>query len=155
MNKSLKQILKVVLWSALILVLFYVGVNVYIGLRYSFEYVRREMFMDLGTVYDYRLLPERQLTASPNPFRFTEDASRETQVQEAFRTGPGIQDLDAFLADTGTQAFLVIQDDTLIYERYFMGYQRDTIVTSFSVAKSFDSAMIGIAIQEGDRKSVV
>lgn len=154
MSKSIKKILKVVLWGTLILVLCYVGVNVYIGLRYSFEYVRREMFMDLGTVYDYRLLPERQLTASPNPFRFAEDASRETQVQEAFRTGPGIQDLDAFLADTGTQAFLVIQDDTLIYERYFMGYQRDSIVTSFSVAKSFDSAMIGIAIQEGYINSV-
>jgi CubicO group peptidase (beta-lactamase class C family) len=35
-----------------------------------------------------------------------------------------------------------------------MGYQRDSLVTSFSVAKSFDSALIGIAIQEGYIKSV-
>jgi CubicO group peptidase (beta-lactamase class C family) len=154
MNKSLKQILKVVLWGALILVVLYVGVNVYISLRYSPEFVYREMFMDLGTVYDYRVLPERELKANPDPFRFTEDSSRETLVQEAFRAGPGIQDLDTFLSDTDTQAFLVIQDDTLIYERYFMGLQRDSMVTSYSVAKSFDSALIGIAIQEGSIHSV-
>ncbi len=68
------------------------------------------------------------------------DASRETLVQETFESNPSIPDLDAFLAETGTQAFLVIQNDTVIYERYFMDYQRDSIVTSFSVAKSFDSA---------------
>ncbi|MGE5249781.1 MAG: serine hydrolase domain-containing protein, partial [Bacteroidota bacterium] len=33
------------------------------------------------------------------------------------------------------------------------GYQRDSVVTSFSIAKSFDSALIGIAIEEGYIKS--
>jgi CubicO group peptidase (beta-lactamase class C family) len=154
MNKTLKQVLRVVLWGALILVVLFIGVNVYISLRYSPEYVYRELFMNLGTVYDYRLLPERKLTANPDPFLFAEDFSNETLVQEAFGSGPKIQDLDAFLSDTGTQAFLVIQDDTLIYERYFMGFQRDSIVTSFSVAKSFDSALIGIAIEDGYINSV-
>jgi CubicO group peptidase (beta-lactamase class C family) len=80
--------------------------------------------------------------------------SKEPLVQQTFQSNPNIPDLDSFLADTGTQAFLVIQDDAIIYERYFMGYQRDSLVTSFSVAKSFDSALIGIAIQEGYIKSV-
>ena len=57
--------------------------------------------------------------------------------------------LEAFLADTRTQAFIVIQDDTVLYEKYFNGLQRDSIVTSFSAAKSFVSTMIGIAIAEG------
>jgi len=57
--------------------------------------------------------------------------------------------LEDFLIDTRTQAFIVIQDDTVLYEKYFNGLQRDSIVTSFSSAKSFVSTMVGIAIAEG------
>ena len=57
--------------------------------------------------------------------------------------------LDKFLEDTGTTAFLVIRDDALLYEGYFNGYNRKSTQTSFSVAKSFVSALVGIAIQEG------
>ena len=154
MNNNFKRLLRYSLWGILILLGLYVILNVIIAVRYSPGYVYRELFMDLGNVYDYHILPERKLTASPDPFLFTTDTSQETLVQEAFESNPTIPDLDAFLADTGTQAFLVIQNDTVIYERYFMGYQRDSIVTSFSVAKSFDSALIGIAIQEGYINSV-
>ena len=58
-------------------------------------------------------------------------------------------DLDAFLTDTQTQALLVIKDDQVVLERYVNGWQRDSMVTSFSVAKSFVSTLVGIAIEEG------
>ena len=57
--------------------------------------------------------------------------------------------LEKFLADTDTTAFLVIRDDALLYEEYFNGYDHESTQTSFSVAKSFVSALVGIAIQEG------
>ena len=57
--------------------------------------------------------------------------------------------LEKFLEDTGTTAFLVIRDDALLYEGYFNGYDRQSTQTSFSVAKSFASALVGIAIEEG------
>jgi CubicO group peptidase (beta-lactamase class C family) len=155
MKKAAKLILRIILWSALVFIGLFILLYGYLSLRYSPGYVYRELFQNVGTVYDYRLLPERKLTASPAPFRFTEDVSKEKLVQETFQSNPDIENnLDAFLAGTGTQAFLIIQDDTVIYERYFKGLQRDTLVTSFSVAKSFDSALIGIAIQEGYVKSV-
>lgn len=62
--------------------------------------------------------------------------------------------LEKFLADTDTTAFLVIRDDTLLYEGYFNGYDRTSTQTSFSVAKSFVSALVGIAIKEGHIGSV-
>ena len=43
-------------------------------------------------------------------------------------------DLDGFLRRTGTLAFVVAQDDRLVYERYFGGSERRTLQTSFSVA---------------------
>ena len=62
-----------------------------------------------------------------------------------------LQDL---LASTGTTAFIVIQNEQLVYERYFNGHVRDSTVNSFSVAKSFVSALVGIAIAEGRISSV-
>src|SRR4029453_5631249 len=43
-------------------------------------------------------------------------------------------DLDGFLRRTGTLAFVVAQDDRLVYELYFGGSERRTLQTSFSVA---------------------
>src|SRR5512140_1216069 len=128
MKKTPKLVLRMILWGGLILLGLFIILIVSLSLRYSPEYVYRELFMNLGTAYDYRVLPERKLTASPAPFQFAVDTSRESQVQGAFRSNPGVNDLDAFLADTGTQAFLVVQNDTIIYERYFFGNQRDSIV---------------------------
>jgi CubicO group peptidase (beta-lactamase class C family) len=65
-----------------------------------------------------------------------------------------VGNLDDFLKSTQTTAFIVIKDDEILYEKYFNGYARDSINTSFSMAKSFDSALIGIAIDEGLIKSV-
>jgi CubicO group peptidase (beta-lactamase class C family) len=58
-------------------------------------------------------------------------------------------DLAEFLSDTDTFAFLVMQSDSLVYERYFDGSDRQTLETSFSVAKSFVSTLVGIALDEG------
>lgn len=56
---------------------------------------------------------------------------------------------DEVMKKAGTVAFLVIKDDKILYENYFKGYDSSSITTSFSVAKSFVSALIGIAIKEG------
>ena len=56
---------------------------------------------------------------------------------------------DEFLRGTGTLGFVVLDDDQLVYERYFGGADRQTRQTSFSVAKSFLSTLVGIAIDEG------
>jgi CubicO group peptidase (beta-lactamase class C family) len=59
------------------------------------------------------------------------------------------EDFEAFMKRTNTVAFLVIHHDRLVYEGYFNGYNHDSTVTSFSTAKSFVSALTGIAIGEG------
>jgi CubicO group peptidase (beta-lactamase class C family) len=56
---------------------------------------------------------------------------------------------DGFLRQTDTLSFLVVHDDRLVYERYFGGSDRDTLHTTWSVAKSVVSTLVGIAIDEG------
>ena len=59
------------------------------------------------------------------------------------------QGLDEFLPDTETLAFLVVHEDRLVHESYFDGATRESLQTSFSAAKSFVSALVGIAVDAG------
>jgi CubicO group peptidase (beta-lactamase class C family) len=61
--------------------------------------------------------------------------------------------LDTNLAKSYTAAFLVIRNDSIIYERYFNGFNQQSLLPSFSVAKSFVGTLIGIAINDGIIKS--
>jgi CubicO group peptidase (beta-lactamase class C family) len=60
----------------------------------------------------------------------------------------GSRTFDAFLRETDTLAFLIVDDDEVVYERYLGGADREARQTSFSVAKSFLSTLVGIAIDE-------
>ena len=87
---------------------------------YSPEYVFRVVRWRDADVYDYQKFPERVLEASPNPFHFEKDLD-ESRIQTYCENHPSVGDLDRFLEDTNTQALIVIQDDTVIYENYQTG----------------------------------
>lgn len=61
---------------------------------------------------------------------------------------------DEYLKNTGTQGLMVLQNDTLVFENYHNGQEVDTRHISWSVAKSFISALFGIAMEEGHIKSI-
>ena len=56
---------------------------------------------------------------------------------------------EADLAAHGTVALLVARHGQVIHERYFNGYAADSLATSFSMAKSVVSVLLGIAIDDG------
>ena len=120
---------------------------------YPAEYTLRLLRWGDADVYDYQKFPERPLPPSNSPFNFSQNLDK-AMVQSLFEMDTAVDDLDTFLAETGTQAFIVIQNDAILYEKYFNGAAHDSIVTSFSVAKSFTSALVGIAIEEGHIHSV-
>src|SRR6266536_2807677 len=109
---------------------------IYAFLAYPSEYVRRVLLWQNSDVFDYQKFPERPLETGSSTFYFTE-ALDEAKVRAIFETNPTIDHLDTFLANNHTQAFIVIQNDRILYEKYFNGIKRDSIVTSFSMAKSF------------------
>ncbi len=57
--------------------------------------------------------------------------------------------LDAALKKDKTAAFLIIKNDCILYEKYFDGFDKSSLLASFSVSKSFLATMIGIAIDDG------
>ncbi len=68
------------------------------------------------------------------------------------KTIPG--ELEKHFADLQTIAFVVIKSDSLLHEQYWDGYGQDSRTNSFSMAKTFLSILVGIAIDEGKIKSV-
>lgn len=57
--------------------------------------------------------------------------------------------LDTNLENSGTYGFLVIKNDSILYEKYFGSLNAGNIFPSFSVAKSFVGTLAQIALQEG------
>ncbi len=60
--------------------------------------------------------------------------------------------LEKFIADTETNAFLVIKDGKLVFEKYYNGKSKDTLLPTYSVAKTLTSIMIGQLITAGKLK---
>jgi CubicO group peptidase (beta-lactamase class C family) len=120
---------------------------------YSPTYMFRWMVWQEADVGDRARFPARPIAAAGEPFLFRRPADptgSEAIVREALEANSRVSGYaDDFLEESGTQAFIVIRDDEILYERYFGGFERNSIATSFSVAKSYVSALVGIAIHEG------
>ena len=54
----------------------------------------------------------------------------------------------------GGIAYLVIKNDSILFEEYYDGFGKDSRSNSFSMAKSYVSAMLGKAIMQGKIKSL-
>jgi CubicO group peptidase (beta-lactamase class C family) len=98
-------------------------------------------------VDDYRRFPARTIQSPAEASRF-----RRAEVPAALRfvrVGGIRRDLETLLRSAGTTAFIVTRGDAVVYEGYFNGAVRSSIQTSFSVAKSYLSTLVGIAAEEG------
>src|SRR5690606_21433923 len=101
-------------------------------------------------IEDYRIFPSRPIAKAARPLPLPE-APVAGPVTVTYRQGGGerSEPLDELLRRTETRAFLVIRADRIVFEHYGPGMGRESVVTSFSAAKSFDSALIGAAIADG------
>ncbi len=66
-------------------------------------------------------------------------------------TIPGI---DQYMAQQRAAGLVIVQDGKVRFERYGLGFDAKGRWTSFSVAKSFTSTLVGAAIQDGKIKSL-
>jgi hypothetical protein len=60
--------------------------------------------------------------------------------------------LDSFVKLHNTISFLIIRNDTILYEKYNGKYADSSLVSSFSMVKPMISTLIGIAVEEGKLK---
>lgn len=83
-------------------------------------------------------------TVTPSPTPLALPAGKPLEI-------PGI---DAYMRTQNTAGLVVLQDGKVRFERYALGFDAAGRWTSFSVAKSFTSTLVGAAIQDGHIKSL-
>jgi CubicO group peptidase (beta-lactamase class C family) len=110
--------------------------------------IARALVWRESDVGDQQRFPARPIPAGPRTSPLP--AGPELELGQApVGTGSEGQAFDDFLREQDTLAFLVVHEDRLVFERYFDGATRASLQTSFSVAKSVLSTLVGIAIDEG------
>lgn len=93
-----------------------------------------------------KAFPYKLIQRSTFPYRFEKNL-RTLDVFYEFNGKRGkISDL---LEQTGTTGILIIKDDVIVYEKYFQDNLKTDQNTSWSMAKTFISALIGMSIQDG------
>ena len=131
------------------------GIAFFLVLLLGCTYTYRVVLWNTSDIGDYLKFPERAIDNSPPVFHFEKSEDPDVfkrifpKAEYEYGRKKIERDWEEFLESTGTTAFIVIKRDTILYEGYFNGYRRDSVNVSFSVAKSFLSALIGIAVDEG------
>lgn len=109
----------------------------------------RFVVYNFADIKDHKKFPKRELVANKQPFHFA--TTDKGKFPKAFKQS-NVKDsitLDFILENNKTVAFLIIKNDTIQYENYFAGYTKESIIPSFSMAKSVTSILVGCAIDEG------
>ena len=116
----------------------------------------RSMFSGADQTEHFRsmakIFPVSTMTASPTPRPFPKGQA--FALPETYRHDGEDKSVATFLAETDTAALLVAKDGALRYEQYWLTGGPATQWSSMSVAKSFTSAALGIAMHEGFIRSV-
>lgn len=112
----------------------------------------RFVVYNFADIKDYKKFPSRALRSNETKFKFY--SAQQGKYPNTLKKGTTPVSFDRILEDNKTVAFLIIKNDTIHYEKYFKGYTQESIIPSFSVAKSVTSILIGCAIDDGLIKSV-
>ncbi len=145
--------LKIIFLTIFSLVLFLLAL---LSIQYTPSYVYRLITMNVADVYDYTNF-ENQVIKGAKSTNIFISQPEEKYVESLFEelvTKTGFNSFEEWAIESQTTALIVIKKDTIIYEKYFNGFVRDSYFHSQSMAKSFISFLIGAAIDDGLIKSI-
>jgi len=109
--------------------------------NFTNTYLKMDEYFDTKEIYNSDnifVFPERKPATLPKEFKYE---------NKLFNT-------KKYLDSSYTQGFLVLHKDSISFESYYLGQNKNTRHISWSVAKSFVSALMGIAINEGYIESI-
>lgn len=116
---------------------------------FSSCHVVRYFYYNYADVNDFKKFPEAPVSKGSESFNFFIGTDSPLPDYITKFNNPEYSSFDGFLKDSRTLSFLIIRNDSIIYEYYDENYDTTSSFTSFSANKSFISALVGIAIEEG------
>lgn len=139
MKKILKLMLIVI--GALVLLIYIFNID------YIFKGVRTIYLTGNNTAFisDYEYFDNREIkSANPQPWALHKQYNT---IDESYK-------LKELNDERKTKSFMVIKNDSILFEKYYDGHKQTDISNSFSVAKSIVTSMMGKAIMEGKIKGL-
>ncbi|EGV42996.1 serine hydrolase [Bizionia argentinensis JUB59] len=141
--KFLKSLLK---WAVIVFAL--IIATLYItDTDYLLKAIRTIYFKGYSTAYleDYKQF-DNQLIANgtPQPWPNHQDYNRVKETET----------LEKINEENGTIAYVIIKNDSIWFENYYGGFNENSKANSFSMAKSYVSALLGKALMQGHIKSL-
>jgi len=108
-------------------------------------YLRKALVYQKAGIDDYRLFSNRLVKAgTPVPWKTHKD----------YNSSRLPDSLLAAMEEYETTAFLVVVDDSILFESYWDGYSDSSYSNSFSAAKSIVSLLTGALVDEGKIQSL-
>lgn len=140
------------------------GAAGFLYIRTSDWWITVTLFSDDTRADNFRafhtLFPADPVGTGADTWEFEPRAQSQTKLPEMpelpnkFSYDGASRDVEGFLRDTWTTGLAVSVDGTIVVEEYYRGYAAESLPTSFSMAKSVLSALVGIAIDQGSIESV-
>lgn len=109
---------------------------------------RRYITMGMAEVYDFRYLPVKKIEAVDSNYSFI-DCKTVQHLTNITYNGNPVGEFEEFLEQNRTTAFIIVRNDSIIYENYFNGHKQDSVCKVFSITKNIISTLIGIALDKG------
>ena len=122
------------------------GLLIAVSLLFSSCKLSRLVYYNYANITDHEIFPSRPLHNDSTKFQFA--ATDNPKAPKKLTIKDKEIPFGEFLAQQNTVAFLIIKNDTIQYEDYFNEYSRESIVASFSMAKSVTSILIGCVIDD-------
>ena len=121
----------------------------------SFHYYSRVVFWNFPGPNDHKKFPKDIIQKADETFHFAKGTpSQEAEIYQHLHKAFNAKDVDQHLKKLKTNTFLVIKNDTIVFERYYRGYHKKSIQTGFSIAKSVVSLLVGKTIEQGKLESI-
>jgi CubicO group peptidase (beta-lactamase class C family) len=117
-------------------------------------HVGRYFYWNFADIHDHEKFEFRPIQNAEKPFIFPKQEVQKAFIIQKMHFRGKEMDFETFLEKSRSVGFAVIRHDTVIYEHFTKNYNRESVVPSFSMAKSFVSTLVGIALEEGKIKSL-
>jgi CubicO group peptidase (beta-lactamase class C family) len=142
----MKILKKVGKWFLIILVVLNLAIVVF-GKTYLYKGVANTYLKGRSgpSITEYKIFDNREIKAG---------TYQKWKLSKAYNSKKITPEQEADFIKLQTVAYLVVKNDSIIHEQYWDGFGEDSYSNSFSMAKSFVSVLIGMAIDDGKIKSV-
>jgi len=108
-------------------------------------YLFKAVIYNFANIDDYKKFTNNTVTVStPQPWKVSANYNKVNYPDS----------LNSLLENLSSVGLLMIKNDSVLFEKYWDGYNDNSLSGSFSMAKSITSLLIGVALKEGRIKSL-